>query len=72
MVAEKLENVLSQVRGKDCHRGPEHGAKPRLLTDRHQVRDLFIADILDLAASGQQVSVDLKYKNPARGKSDNV
>jgi plasmid replication initiation protein len=51
-VVEKLEDILTRFGDKiaaDSQDTAGHGAKPRLLPDRHPVRDFFVADLLEWA-----------------------
>jgi plasmid replication initiation protein len=61
-VAESLNDILTRF-GKKIANGGEQdgagqGARPRLLPDRHPVRDFFIADVLDWALKDDRHSME--------------
>jgi plasmid replication initiation protein len=61
-VVEKLEDILTRFGNKIANAGEQdragQGAKPKLLPDRHPVRDFFIADILDWAVKDDRHSME--------------
>jgi plasmid replication initiation protein len=61
-VVEKLEDILARFGTKIAIAGDQdragQGAKPKLLPDRHPVRDFFIADILDCALKDDRHSME--------------
>jgi plasmid replication initiation protein len=54
-VVEKLEDILTRFGNKIAAR---QDARPRLLPDRHPVRDFFVADILDWAVKDDLHSME--------------
>ena len=63
MAAETLQDILTRFERKvasadDDNNRVGQGAKPRLLPDRHPVRDFFIADILDWALKDDRHSME--------------
>jgi plasmid replication initiation protein len=61
-VVEKLEDILTRFGNKVANggenNGAEQGAKPKLLPDRHPVRDFFIADITEWALKDDRHSME--------------
>ena len=61
-MVEKLEDILSRLGTKIASAGQQdkagQGTRPRLLPDRHPVRDFFIADILDWALKNDRHSME--------------
>jgi plasmid replication initiation protein len=61
-VVETLEDILSRFGSKIASAGGQdragQGAQPRLLPDRHPVRDFFIADVLDWALKDDRHSME--------------
>jgi len=62
VVVESLEDILSRFRNKIASNVEQgragQGAGPRLLPDRHPVRDFFIADVLDWALKDDRHSME--------------
>ena len=59
-MVEKLEDILTRFGNKVANKQDRAGqaTKPRLLPDRHPVRDFFIADILDWALKDDRHSME--------------
>ena len=61
-MVEKLEDILTRFGNKIANAGEQdragQGAKPKLLPDRHPLRDFFIADILDWAVKDDRHSME--------------
>jgi plasmid replication initiation protein len=64
VAAETLQDILTRFErkvasaGDDNNRAGQGANKPRLLPDRHPVRDFFIADLLDWALKDDRASME--------------
>src|SRR5712691_11177385 len=62
VVMEKLSDIFERLqrRAEDGERVPQHedNKSPRILPDRHPVRDFFVADVLDWALKDDRHSME--------------